>query len=108
VETSPDDVTLVAHESAADRALPNEAAERTRLRNACEANGPGAGMAAFTAMMPRPGEFIDEYSGLPAADPVAAGMATDGRRLAADQLESTFAGSMLIDLCGRHRRQPDP
>jgi hypothetical protein len=71
---------------AADPALPNDAAERTRtgVRDACEANGSSAGMAAFIAMMPWPGEFTDEHFALSGADPVAVGMATDGRRLAAD------------------------
>jgi hypothetical protein len=64
-------------------------------------------MAAFLAMMPCAGDFTDEYLAQPEAERVAVGMAADGRRLAADQLENTFAGSMLIDLCGRHRRQPD-
>ena len=38
-----------------------------------------AGMAAFLAMMPCPGDFTDEYFALPEAERVAVGMATDGR-----------------------------
>ena len=47
-----------------------------------EANGSGAGTAAFIAIMSWRGEFTDEYFAQPPADPVAFGMATedDGSR----------------------------
>ena len=82
----PDDVlTLVAHEPPLISVLPDgAAAERARagVREAYEANGSGAGMAAFVAMTSWRGEFTDEYFAQPAADPVALGMPTedDGSR----------------------------
>jgi pimeloyl-ACP methyl ester carboxylesterase len=82
----PDDVTtLVAHEPPLIPVLPDaEAAERARagFRDAYEAKGSGAGMAAFIAMTSWRGEFTDDYFGQPAADPVALGMPTadDGSR----------------------------
>ena len=60
------------------------AAERARagVRDAYEAKGSGAGMAAFIAMGSWRGEFTDEYFAQPAADPAAFGMQTedDGSR----------------------------
>jgi pimeloyl-ACP methyl ester carboxylesterase len=86
VTAHPDDVlTLVAHEPPLIPVLPDaEAAERARagIRDAYEANGAGAGMAAFIAMTSWQGEFTDEYFARPAADPAAFGMTTedDGSR----------------------------
>src|SRR5919107_4825271 len=86
VAAHPDDViTLVAHEPPLIAVLPDaEAAERARagVRDAYEANGSGAGMAAFIALTSWRGEFTDEYFAQPAADPAAFGMATedDGSR----------------------------
>jgi pimeloyl-ACP methyl ester carboxylesterase len=86
VAAHPDDViTLVAHEPPLIPVLPDaEAAERARagVRDAYEANGSGAGMAAFIALTSWRGEFTDEYFAQPAADPAAFGMATedDGSR----------------------------
>jgi pimeloyl-ACP methyl ester carboxylesterase len=86
VAAYPDDVlTLVAHEPPLIPVLPDaEAAERARagVRDAYEAGGAGAGMAAFIAMTSWRGEFTDDYFAQPAADPVAFGMATedDGSR----------------------------
>jgi pimeloyl-ACP methyl ester carboxylesterase len=86
VTAHPDDVlTLVAHEPPLIPVLPDaEAAERARagIRDAYEANGAGAGMAAFIVMTSWQGEFTDEYFARPAADPAAFGMATedDGSR----------------------------
>jgi pimeloyl-ACP methyl ester carboxylesterase len=82
VAAHPDDVTtLVAHEPPLIPVLPDaEAAERARagFRDAYEANGSGAGMAAFIAMTSWQGEFTDEYFAQPAPDPAAFGMpATD-------------------------------
>jgi pimeloyl-ACP methyl ester carboxylesterase len=86
VAAHPDDVvTLVAHEPPLIPVLPDaEAAERARagVRDAYEAKGRGAGMAAFIAMTSWRGEFTDEYFAQPAADPVQFGMPTedDGSR----------------------------
>ena len=86
VATYPDDViTLVAHEPPLIPVLPDAvAAERARaaVRDAYEANGSSAGMAAFIAMTSWRGEFTDEYFAQPAADPAALGMPTedDGTR----------------------------
>jgi pimeloyl-ACP methyl ester carboxylesterase len=86
VTAHPDDVlTLVAHEPPLIPVLPDaEAAERARagIRDAYEANGAGAGMAAFIVMTSWQGEFTDEYFARPAADPAAFGMTTedDGSR----------------------------
>jgi pimeloyl-ACP methyl ester carboxylesterase len=86
VAAYPDDVvTLVAHEPPLIPVLPDaEAAERARAgaRDAYEAEGRGAGMAAFIAMTSWRGEFTDEYFAQPAADPVRFGLPTedDGSR----------------------------
>jgi pimeloyl-ACP methyl ester carboxylesterase len=82
----PDDVmTLVAHEPPLIPVLPDaEAAQRARsgVRDAYEANGSNAGMAAFIAMTSWQGEFTDEYFAQPAPDPAQLGMPTedDGSR----------------------------
>jgi pimeloyl-ACP methyl ester carboxylesterase len=80
-----DVVTLVAHEPPLIPVLRDaEAAERARaaVRDAYEARGWGAGMAAFVAMTSWQGEFTDEYFAQPAADPAHFGMPTedDGSR----------------------------
>jgi pimeloyl-ACP methyl ester carboxylesterase len=86
VAAYPDDVsTLVAHEPPLIPVLPDAAAaERARagFRDAYEAKGSGAGMAAFTAMTSWRGEFTDEYFAQPPADPAALGIPTedDGSR----------------------------
>jgi pimeloyl-ACP methyl ester carboxylesterase len=86
VAAHPDDVvTLVAHEPPLIPVLPDAAAaERARagFRDAYEAKGSGAGMAAFIAMSSWRGEFTDEYFAQPAADPAVFGMPTedDGSR----------------------------
>ena len=86
VAAYPEDVTtLVAHEPPLIPVLPDaEAAERARagFRDAYEANGWGAGMAAFIAMTSWRGEFTDEYFARPAPDPSQFGMTTadDGSR----------------------------
>jgi pimeloyl-ACP methyl ester carboxylesterase len=81
VAAYPDDVTtLVAHEPPLIATLPDaEAAERARagVRDAYEANGWSAGMAAFIAMTSWRGEFTDDYFAQPAPDPAQFGMATD-------------------------------
>jgi pimeloyl-ACP methyl ester carboxylesterase len=80
-----DVVTLVAHEPPLIPALPDAAAaERARagVRDAYEAKGTSAGMAAFIALTSWRGEFTDEYFAQPAADPAQLGMPTedDGSR----------------------------
>ena len=86
VTAHPDDVlTLVAHEPPLIPVLPDAAAaERARagVRDAYEANGSSAGMAAFIAMTSWRGEYTDEFFAQPAPDPAAFGMPTadDGAR----------------------------
>jgi hypothetical protein len=86
VAAHPGDVlTLVAHEPPLIPVLPDAAeAERARaaVRDAYEAKGRGAGMAAFIAMASWRGEFSDAYFAQQAADPAAVGMPTedDGSR----------------------------
>ena len=86
VAAHPGDVaTLVAHEPPLIPVLPDAAAaERARagVRDAYEAGGRGAGMAAFIAMTSWQGEFTDEYFAQPAADPALLGMPAedDGSR----------------------------
>ena len=67
--------------SAASAAAPAETAG-SAVRDAYEARGSSAGMAAFIAMTSWRGEFTDEYFAQRAPDPVAFGMATedDGSR----------------------------
>jgi pimeloyl-ACP methyl ester carboxylesterase len=81
VAAYPDDLlTLVAHEPPLIPVLPDaEAAERARAgtRDAYEAKGWGAGMAAFIAMTSWRGEFTDEYFGQPAPDPAQFGLPTE-------------------------------
>ena len=81
VKAYPDDVTtLVAHEPPLIPVLPDAAAaERARagFRDAYEAGGSGAGMAAFIAMTSWQGEFTDAYFAQPSADPAQFGMSTD-------------------------------
>jgi pimeloyl-ACP methyl ester carboxylesterase len=86
VAAHPDDVTvLVAHEPPLIPVLPDAAAaERARawFRDAYEAKGSGAGMAAFIAMTSWEGEFTEEFFAQPPPDPAAFGMPTedDGTR----------------------------
>jgi pimeloyl-ACP methyl ester carboxylesterase len=86
VAAHPQDVTtLVAHEPPLIPALPDAAAaERAQagFRDAYEAKGWGAGMAAFIAMSSWRGEFTDDYFAQPAPDPAHFGMPTedDGSR----------------------------
>jgi pimeloyl-ACP methyl ester carboxylesterase len=86
VTAYPDDVTtLVAHEPPLIPVLPDaEGAERARaaVRDAYEANGWGAGMAAFMALAAWRGEYTDEYFAQPTPDPAQLGMPAedDGSR----------------------------
>lgn len=73
-------VTLVAHEPPLVAVLPDAAAaERARagVREAYQARGWGAGMAAFIAMTSWQGEFTDEYFARAAADPAQFGLPTE-------------------------------
>jgi pimeloyl-ACP methyl ester carboxylesterase len=85
VAAYPNDVTtLVAHEPLIPVLPDAEAAERALagVRDAYEARGWGAGMAAFIAMTSWPGELTDDYFARPAPDPAQFGMPTedDGAR----------------------------
>ncbi|MEV7093472.1 alpha/beta hydrolase [Amycolatopsis sp. NPDC051045] len=86
VTAHPGDVsTLVAHEPPLVESLPDAAAaERAgrAMRDAYQAKGFGAGMAAFIVMTSWPGEFTDAYFAQPPADPAQFGMPAedDGRR----------------------------
>jgi len=86
VAAHPGDVTtLVAHEPPLIPVLPDAAAaERARaeVRDAYEAKGFGAGMAAFIMMTSWQGEFTEDYFAQPAADPAMFGMPAedDGSR----------------------------
>ncbi|MBE1500390.1 pimeloyl-ACP methyl ester carboxylesterase [Amycolatopsis lexingtonensis] len=86
VTAHPEDVvTLVAHEPPLTGLLPDAAAaERAGelMREAYQANGFGAGMAAFMVLASWKGEFTDDYFALPPADPAQFGMPAedDGRR----------------------------
>jgi pimeloyl-ACP methyl ester carboxylesterase len=86
VTAHPGDVTtLVAHEPPIIAVLPDaEGATRARaaFKDAYDAKGWGAGMAAFMAMTAWQGEFTDAYFAQPAPDPAAFGMPAedDGKR----------------------------
>jgi pimeloyl-ACP methyl ester carboxylesterase len=80
-----DVLTLVAHEPPLIPVLPDCAgAERARaaVRDAYQAGGANAGMAAFMVMASWRGEFTDEYFAQPAPDTAPFGMPTedDGSR----------------------------
>ncbi|QXJ22329.1 alpha/beta hydrolase [Actinomadura graeca] len=105
VTAHPGDVTtLVAHEPPLLRLLPDaEAAGRAwaAVRQAYEAKGGGAGMAAFIAMTSWRGEFTDDFFARPPADPAAFGMPSedDGTRddpLLSDRSEAV--GAYLPDV----------
>ena len=86
VAAYPGDVlTLVAHEPPLIHVVPDAvAAERARagVRDAYEAGGSNAGLAAFIAMTSWRGEFTEDYFAQPAPDPAAFGMPVvdDGSR----------------------------
>jgi pimeloyl-ACP methyl ester carboxylesterase len=81
VATYPNDVTsLVAHEPPLIAVLPDaEAAGRARaaVRDAYEARGRNAGLAAFIAWTSWQGEFTDDYFTQPEPDPLMFGMPAD-------------------------------
>ncbi len=75
-----DVVTLVAHEPPLIPVLPDaDAAERARagVRDAYEAKGFGAGMAAFMAWTMWQGELTEDYFAQPPADPAQFGLPTE-------------------------------
>jgi pimeloyl-ACP methyl ester carboxylesterase len=86
VAAHPGDVlTLVAHEPPLFNVLPDATAAlraRAAVRDAYEAGGRGAGMAAFIAMTSWPGEVTEAFFAQPAPDPAVFGMPTedDGAR----------------------------
>jgi pimeloyl-ACP methyl ester carboxylesterase len=86
VTAHPGDVrTLVAHEPPLIGSLPDAAAAgraSQAIRDAYQAKGFGAGMAAFMVMTSWQGEFTDAYFALPPADPAQFGLPVedDGRR----------------------------
>ncbi|HKC19430.1 MAG TPA: alpha/beta hydrolase, partial [Candidatus Dormibacteraeota bacterium] len=86
VAAHPEDVTtLVAHEPPLFSVLPDaKGAERARagIRDAYEAKGAGAGMAAFIAMTSWRGELAEDFFAQPAPDPAQFGMPNhdDGSR----------------------------
>src|SRR6478735_2637427 len=81
VAAHPGDVTtLVAHEPPLLRVVSDaQSAERARagVRDAYQAQGSGAGMAAFIAMTSWRGEYTDAYFDQPPPDPAMFGMPTD-------------------------------
>ncbi|WP_205786801.1 alpha/beta hydrolase [Specibacter cremeus] len=86
VAAYPNDVTtLVAHEPPLISVLPDaEAAERARagVRDAYQAKGASAGMAAFIVMTSWQGEFTEDHFAQPTPDPARFGMpiGDDGSR----------------------------
>jgi pimeloyl-ACP methyl ester carboxylesterase len=86
VAAYPNDVTtLVAHEPPLIPVLPDAAAAERAfagVRDAYQAKGAGAGMAAFVAMTSWQGQYSDDYFAQPPADPAQFGMPTedDGSR----------------------------
>ena len=81
VTAHPDDVlTLVAHEPPILTVLPDAelaVRARARVRDAYEARGRNAGMAAFIAWTSRPGELTDAFFSQPVPDPAQFGMPAD-------------------------------
>lgn len=81
VAAYPGDVkTLVAHEPPLIPVLPDAAAAaraQAAVRDAYQAGGSNAGMAAFIALTSWQGEYTDEYFAQPAPDPAMFGMPTD-------------------------------
>lgn len=81
VTAHPEDVlTLVAHEPPMIPVLPDADAAmraRARVRDAYEAGGRYAGMAAFIAWTSFPGELTDAFFDQPAPDPAQFGMPAD-------------------------------
>ncbi|WP_307817619.1 alpha/beta fold hydrolase [Nocardia acididurans] len=81
VTAHPGDVrTLVAHEPPLVTVLPDAAAADralTGVREAYQAKGFGAGMAAFIAMTSWQGEFTDAWFARPAADPAMFGLPSE-------------------------------
>lgn len=100
VSEYPDDVhTLVAHEPPLIWTLPDvTAAERASagVRDAYQAKGFGAGMAAFIAQTSWQGEYTDAYFDQPAPDPAAFGLPTEDDGTRSDPLLSD-ASQAVVD-----------
>jgi pimeloyl-ACP methyl ester carboxylesterase len=98
VAAYPHDVTtLVAHEPPLIPVLPDAAgAERARagFRDAYDADGSGAGMAAFIAMTSWHGEFTDDYFAQPAPDPAQFGLPAEDDGSRDDPLLSDRSGAV--------------
>lgn len=98
VTAHPGDVrTLVAHEPPMIPVLPDaDAAFRARdaFRDAYEAKGFGAGMAAFIVMTSWQGQFTEDYLAQPAPDPAMFGMPSEDDGTRGDPLLS--AASLAV------------
>jgi pimeloyl-ACP methyl ester carboxylesterase len=93
-----DVVTLVAHEPPLIGVLPDaDAATRATagFRDAYDARGFGAGMAAFIAMTSWRGEFTPEYFAQPAPDPAAFGMPAEDDGSRGDPLLSDRSAAVV-------------
>ena len=100
VATYPDDVTtLVAHEPPLLCVLSDaDAAERAwaGVRDAYDARGSNAGMAAFIAMTSWQGEFTDAYFAQPPPDPAAFGMPAQDDGARDDPLLSDRSTAIIV------------
>ncbi|GLY63935.1 alpha/beta fold hydrolase [Amycolatopsis taiwanensis] len=100
VAAYPSDVTtLVAHEPPILPVLPDAAAAERAfagVRDAYEAKGFGAGMAAFVAMTSWQGEFTDDYFAQPPADPAMFGMPTEDDGSRDDPLLSDRSSAVVV------------
>ena len=98
VAAHPDTViTLVAHEPPLVELLPDaDAAKRASdgFRDAYQARGWGAGMAAFMAMTGWQGEYTEAYFAQPAPDPAAFGLPTEDDGARDDPLLSDRAAAI--------------
>src|SRR5206468_8593575 len=112
VAAHPHDVTtLVAHEPPLLALLPDAAAaERAQrgVRDAYQAKGSGAGMAAFIAMSSWQGEYTDDYFAQPAPDPAMFGMPVgdDGTRDDPLLSDRSWALHSYRPDVGEHRAAP--
>ena len=99
VAAYPADVrVLVAHEPPLIDELPDAAAARRAwrgVREAYDAKGHGAGMAAFIALTSWSGEFTDDYFAAGPPDPAAFGLPTDDDGSRDDPLLSDLSASVL-------------
>ncbi|GAB3206132.1 alpha/beta fold hydrolase [Nocardia tengchongensis] len=100
ITAHPGDVaTLVAHEPPILGVLPDaEAAERAQaqVRDAYQAKGSFAGMAAFIALTSWQGEYTDDYFAQPPADPALFGMPTEDDGTRDDPLLSDVSWAVTV------------